>query len=372
MTDITNNRDSRIELLRILSAFLILSHHAIQHGGEDTNALMQAPLSVNQMWSSLVGSWGQLGVTIFVILTCWFFLNKRGGYGVKPSKAVDIAVATWIYGVVILLIVLVFKQTVPYGVIIKNLLTPFYPNGYWFITTYIAFYLSLPILGKLLFALSKKQLKYLLFIGSLLIPIYNFIFSGAIGGTLFYFYYIFFVVGFIKQYDDCFIRKHNKVLFVVTTVVIFVLIELCALTSELTGVNALLGMINKIHDSRNILTVIQALSLFFIFLGLKPRKSLVINEIAKTALGTYLITENIVIRGESNQVSILWNGIFHFAEMSKSRLFIPYSIGVIVLVFTCSVIIEYIRMYIVKKIKLKNRLLEKLDQRCLSCFEETQ
>lgn len=36
-------RDSRIELLRILAAILILAHHAIQHGGDSYNSLIQFP-----------------------------------------------------------------------------------------------------------------------------------------------------------------------------------------------------------------------------------------------------------------------------------------------------------------------------------------
>lgn len=73
-------RDSRIESLRIVTVILILAHHAIQHGGESYNSLIQAPLSINQIWSTVIGSWGQLGVTIFLIISSWFLTEIRRGW----------------------------------------------------------------------------------------------------------------------------------------------------------------------------------------------------------------------------------------------------------------------------------------------------
>lgn len=72
-------RDSRLEFLRVVAAFLILAHHAIQHGGTELNSLIQSEFSINQFWSTLIGSWGQLGVTIFVIISSWFLTDNRGG-----------------------------------------------------------------------------------------------------------------------------------------------------------------------------------------------------------------------------------------------------------------------------------------------------
>ena len=74
-------RDSRIELLRIISALLILCHHAIQHGGIVSKEFIQSNVSVNQLWSTLIGSWGQLGVTVFIIIASWFSLENSVGGG---------------------------------------------------------------------------------------------------------------------------------------------------------------------------------------------------------------------------------------------------------------------------------------------------
>ena len=74
-----DQRDSRIELMRIIAAFLVLAHHAIQHGGNELNSLIQSPISLNQAYSTIIGSWGQLGVTLFVLISCWFMTDTGGG-----------------------------------------------------------------------------------------------------------------------------------------------------------------------------------------------------------------------------------------------------------------------------------------------------
>ena len=70
-------RDSRLEFIRIVATLMILFHHIIQHSGQDLNSLIKSPVSTNQFISVILGSWGQLGVTIFVILTSWFLTDIR-------------------------------------------------------------------------------------------------------------------------------------------------------------------------------------------------------------------------------------------------------------------------------------------------------
>ena len=79
----TRTRDSRIELLRIISSLMILSHHAIQHGGEGIYSFIHTHPSLNQLYSVAIGSWGQLGVSVFIIITAWYSVDKMGGYSLE-------------------------------------------------------------------------------------------------------------------------------------------------------------------------------------------------------------------------------------------------------------------------------------------------
>ena len=368
----SKQRDSRAELLRIIAALLIIGHHAIKHGGL-ASSLIQSPFSVNQVWSTIIGSWGQLAVTTFIIISSWFLLDdtqiQKNGYGVKVSKALDIVWTSWFYCVLILIVVLAIGVRVPFAIIIEDLFTPFYPKGYWFVATYVVFYVTVPVLRIAASNISDKGLMYSVIIGTIFVPVYNLAFDGAIGGTLSYFYYLFFLTAYFKRTNENVLKKKCKIVFGFSSILIVSLVCLLSFASSFVGGNALLNQLWRIYNSRNIFTAIQGFSLFFIFMQMKPFTSRIINNIAKTAFGTYLITENIVLRGESGQVSILWNEIFHFSEMYETNLFIPYSAGVILLVFVCVVAIDYLRIMAVRKINFKISVFDRMDQKCLECFK---
>ncbi len=76
--DKKNIRDSRIELLRIIAAIMILFHHIVQHSAPTLNGLIQSPLSSSQIIATIFGNGGQLGVSIFIIITSWFSLSGGG------------------------------------------------------------------------------------------------------------------------------------------------------------------------------------------------------------------------------------------------------------------------------------------------------
>ena len=114
------------------------------------------------------------------------------------------------------------------------------------------------------------------------------------------------------------------------------------------GIDGVVSHLKHLHDSRNILTFVQAYSLFFVFEKRKPFHSGIINEVAKTALGTYLITENIALRGAETGYSILWNGFFHVREFIEkgAGYYIVYTCVVLIFAFVTAVLIDYCRLRI--------------------------
>lgn len=234
---------------------------------------------------------------------------------------------------------------IPVSTVIKTLITPLYPNNYWFVTTYIAFFLTVPILKIVLNNLMDRGLLYTITTGSLLVPVYNILFENVYGSLL-YFYYIFFLVGYLKKHDNNWFIRHRYLVFMLSSLLVIVIISAGSLISTFWGGELLLGQLKRIHDTRNIITVVQGISLFYIFYCMKPFKSPVINLIAKTSFSIYLISESIVLRGDIGK-SILWNKIFHFSKMYDSGLiFIPYSFIAILIVYVFAVAVDIIRQII--------------------------
>ena len=74
---ITNGeqRNSSIELLRIIAMFMILAHHFIVHNGYD---VLKLPLGPERIFLQLVmQGGGKVGVVIFFSISAWFFLDRE-------------------------------------------------------------------------------------------------------------------------------------------------------------------------------------------------------------------------------------------------------------------------------------------------------
>lgn len=68
-------RNSSIELLRIIAMFMILMCHFIVHNGYD---VLKLPLGPERIFLQLVmQSGGTIGVDIFFSISAWFFLDKK-------------------------------------------------------------------------------------------------------------------------------------------------------------------------------------------------------------------------------------------------------------------------------------------------------
>ncbi len=65
-------RQSSIELLRIIAMILIVAHHFEIHGGF---AYPQDAVSVNRIWMQFISSGGKVGVNIFVLLSGYFLVS---------------------------------------------------------------------------------------------------------------------------------------------------------------------------------------------------------------------------------------------------------------------------------------------------------
>ena len=176
----SKTRDSRFELLRIVAALMILAHHMIQHCGYALNDRIEAPFSVSQLWSTVIGSWGQLGVTVFVIISCWFMVDSKPE-NYRFSKVIRIAITAWVYSVLTILVLKILGYSISIKDYIKALITPVYGGTYWFVTAYVIFMFLTPFMRKLLDVLKDKQLIFLCAVLIAIAPVYTIAFT-PVGG----------------------------------------------------------------------------------------------------------------------------------------------------------------------------------------------
>lgn len=167
-------RNSSIELIRIFATLFIIVAHVSQHGvlGLWSDKITSKIYDDANMINSIIlmfGSFGQIGVSLFFIIT-GFYSSKRDD--VNYSKLLSIVIQVFFYTIltsIIAFLFLVFNQYPEfYGdrkwlfyTFCKVLIVPISSSSYWFVTVYLILVLLTPHINKLI---ANMETKFFLFI----------------------------------------------------------------------------------------------------------------------------------------------------------------------------------------------------------------
>jgi len=342
---------------------MIIGSHCVQHGAGNNWAMLKSNFSTNVVIATALGCWGQLGVACFVIISAWFLADKNS---IHSKKVIMIAFQTWVMSVTITLIMIFIGQKVSLKTFIKEFITPVY-GQYWFITAYLIFYLTVPILQYLCNKLSVENHKKIFIVLTIIIPTYKVLFDGVVG-NLGDFCYLFIATSYLKKKKNNFIERYSISGFIISFLFIIFSVITLNIVGTLTEKTFFMNQINRIFATRHILVYYMAISLFYIFKNyVTIGYSKVVNLAAKSTLGIYILHENILMRGgREEQISFLWDSVFKMDKYYSSSTFGVYMIGAVFLVFiTCS-LIEILRMkiidnMIINKIKLFDKTCNQID-----------
>lgn len=333
-------RQSNIELVRIVAMMMIVAVHYMQHG------LSQCGVQQDYLYyvvSKFVGSFGQVGVALFFLITGYFMVDCK----IKLINIFRIVLNTVFYSWGILILCLNFiPQYLPvkfhsfsFFEFVYESVLPVSTGAYWFVTTYLVIYVLSPILNTIIKKLTKEQLKfYILLFGVLwvLIPTFTYKINYA-GNITCNCIYVYMIGAFIKCYNP-------KIFELPKTILIVVSVTLCSIFLWLSVLFLLGGATHvsfvPLPAHGSIFVIFPAICIFCLFKNLKIGYNKVINFFASSAFSVYLITENICIR------KALWVNVF---QCCKS-LSVPYLL--------CNIMVAIVASYCVCTFidKLKDKL----------------
>ena len=123
-------KESNIELLKVISIFLIILHHYCIHNSY-AGDLNLSNINFNLLLTRIF-SFGKFANHIFIIVTGYFMINKN----IKYTKIIKLVFEMYFYSILIFLIFKIFN-IVPLGDkdLIKSILPIIYGN--WFLVYYI-------------------------------------------------------------------------------------------------------------------------------------------------------------------------------------------------------------------------------------------
>lgn len=343
-------RLSNFELIRILAMFLIVLHHSIVHGVCDVSDNLS---NVSAHWLNggvayVLGSGGKIGVFLFVLITGYFMLYSK----ISLGKIIKVWFPVFFWSVLLFICFDLFES----GWNLKSFVRAIFPiifGEYWFMTTYVFMYLLIPFLNKVAVSVNTNFKKIYFLMISFIILISNFSeISGLhenLASNLAYFCIIY-IFGALLRKDNV-LNNNTWVSLAKKVFIIFIFLDIIVIMSA-TFLGSRLhkmfffGLAKEIVVNYwSLIPVVLSIALFVIIGSKKIKYNSVINQIAATTFGIYLISDNQHVQ------SWLWHSVFHMGKMLYQPILVMilYVFGVSILVFCVCGLLDFIRELIFKK-----------------------
>lgn len=304
--------------------FLIVSHHFVVHcvfsqWTFNTNITTV----INSLLSIAIGSYGKIGVFLFIILMGYFNCDKT----FRIEKFFNIYLKTFIYSITIFFIISFFKKLDFSGVL------PMTKGSYWFINDYLILYLISPIINRIILSISNHALKIITISFTLINFIPPLINSHLNLGHIAVFICLYLIGASYKKNLLKVNSLYLTLIALLSLCIIFISFILTVHYGDIKFSNTQMYI-----DMYSIFTLILSFWIFNFFSKLNIKNTL-INKIAISTFGIYLIHDNTFLR------PILWGSI-NITHLINSKFFIIKGFLIILTIFVFCICLDMIFQFI--------------------------
>lgn len=343
-----------IDALRIISMLMIVTLHILGHGG-----VLNSSKSLNYWLLWL------FEVSAYCAVNCYALISGYVGvcskYKLSNLAVLWLRVAFYSISLTIICKVLFSSQ-----IGTKSFFVSFFPifsNQYWYFTSYAILFVFIPILNKGLNQLSKNKLKMLIIslvaITSLIHPITNEIFGDVFrlqqGYSPWWLMILYLIGGYIRKYGLFHrIKSHRAIVFILIYLA-FVLITWISkifiqfVSKLIWGTNVFDDILIN-YQSITVLGAAISLLLAFAHISFRKYSLSIIMFFSPLAFSVYLIHEHSIIK------KFLLVDKFSWVANLPAYQMIPVILGIIIGVYLLCSLIDLIRYYLFKWLRIKERL----------------
>lgn len=319
------SRNSSVELLRIISIFMVL----FLHMNKDMMMSNNFPaLKVNMLIMYVTEALCIVAVNCFILITGYFSVTSNR---LKVRKVFDLIFLVSFYGVVIYLI-LVAAGREAFG--IKPLIKcafPYFFDKIWFINIYIVLYLFIPFINKCLNSLTKKQYTIFLVLVLLIFSLWpNFVPNPPYddkGYSIISFIMIYSIGGYLRLHCN---KKTNPALMLLGYV----------LTAAVTCVLMKFRGFDWLNYN-SVFVIASSVFLFKFFVSFDFHSKF-INYVSASVLSVFIIHAHQCIR------PYIFLDLFNIDSKLMQKSFILYYILTAVIIFVSCIIIDILRRLLFK------------------------
>lgn len=337
-------RDSNIELFRIVTMLLIIAHHYVVNSGLSALA-SQDLLSQTAVFCRVFGAWGKMGINCFVLITGYYMCKAS----ISAKKFAKLFLEIEFYNIIFYFVFVLsgYELFSKRGLLAAVCPITLVSNN--FLSCYLLFYLCIPFLNVLIEHINERMHIRLILLGVL---IYTILGSAAwlsvrfpplqFGTTMNYVSW-FIVLYFIAAYIRCYPKKlfESSRIWGVAT-----LLSVC-----LSKVSVLFCMRKTqmppdyfVADSNKILALTTAVCGFLFFKNLHMKPNRLINAMGASTFGILLIhTNNASLR------QWLWCDLLKNVEMYGTPLFVCHAFGSVLGIFVICFLLDQLRIRFVER-----------------------
>jgi len=336
-TQITSH-NSGIDLLRIVSMYMIVILHVLGIGGILSNLGEPYTNQYRFAWLLEIGSY--CAVNCYALISGYVGLHSR----FRISRLVQLWIQMVFYTLIITALFAIFQP----GSITKehwiNAILPITHDQYWYLTAYFGMSLFVPMMNLALNTFSKKQLTMMvltIFIVFVTIPTLIQLdpFMLSRGYSMLWLCLLYIVGGYLKKYD---ILAHIRPLWGLLTYIAMVLITLVLKCNEYA----------HFVEYTSPTIFIAGLGLFAFFANLKINSAFLKKTIAvlsPATLGVYIIHVNQLVFWR-----LLADSTTPFLQ-HKTVVMVAFVLLTALGIYVSCTLIDLIRIFIFKKIGIKEK-----------------
>ena len=313
---------------------MIVAHHFSMHGGFPY--INDDPLYKGFL--QFFGAGGKIGVIVFLLISGYFLVKSTFSW----RKLGRLVVQIWGYSLAA--IAVAFCLGLPLGDD-RKLVRYLLPLGYmsWFAHSYLILFLLSPFINKLLLSAKKKWLQWFLFLGVLLWYLLPTV-SGLVGesvhvgkSTTIQFIFVYVVGAYIRLYGERIHISHGFWKAMALYVGIVALDTLCYWLG-LLSLDEEPWAFSYFGDINSPVALAASVCLFLAFKQFKIPHSKLINGIAATTFGIYLIHDNNLLR------YFIWQDLLHVSGWYDSPFLPLYAVTMVLIVFSTCGFIDFLRL----------------------------
>lgn len=337
---VKKGRNINIELLRIISVFIIIFNHYSIYGGFEYDN----PLTLNAFIIEFLHLGGKIGVDIFIFISGWF-MSTSTKFDVR--RIIKLCLQVLFYSVILAALGNILNTLSKEDTVRMLGAIPF--SNWIFITSYFMLFCLSPFLNIIIRNISKRQfVTLLIFLGVTWCVIPTFIPADFDMSNTSWYIYLYLLAGFMRKYEADLPKNPKKWLAIGLGSLFLILLSEVVL--EFMGVYVAPVFGHHAEHFRNMNSILVLFTVVGVFMGIvqqKPRYNSVVPKIASTSLAVFILHDNRALR------PVIWTKIFKTTSYADSHILIIHAFITAIIVFVVTGIIDLIRQYTIERWVMK-------------------